>query len=136
MNESEKLSLNLGVVELAQIDVLVEQGIYSNRSDFIRTAVRKELELQKKKIERQFSLLGLNNKNWRFTLGVFICTKRLLEQWAAGDGDKLSLTVVGMFVVEKDVSLELFESAIDNITIRGKIVASDEIREAIKNRSL
>ena len=136
MNESEKLSINLGVVELAQIDVLVEQGIYSNRSDFIRTVIRKELEIQKKKIERHFSVLGLKGKSgWRFTLGVFVCTKRFLEQWAA-DGEKLSLTVIGMFIVEKDVSLELFENAVGNLTIRGKIVASDEIKEAIKNRSI
>ena len=50
-NETEKLTINLGVVDLAQVDVLVDQGLFSNRSDFIRTDTRKQLELYKDKIE-------------------------------------------------------------------------------------
>ena len=135
MNESEKVSINLGVVELAQIDVLVEQGIFSNRSDFIRTAIRKELEANSEKIERQFSPIG-EGKHWRYQLGIVGISKRYLEEWALANKGKLSFTVIGMIIFESDISLDLFERTIGTVTIRGKLVASDEIKEAIKNRSL
>ena len=127
MNESEKVSTNLGVVELAQIDVLVEQGHFSNRSDFIRTAIRKELEVHSPKIERHFSLFSKKN----FTLGIFIVTKDMLTRLAKNN-EKLDITVVGMIVFNKDISKGLFDKTIGSITIKGKTVATDEIKEAIR----
>ena len=130
MNESEKVSINLGVVELAQIDVLVEQGHYSNRSDFIRTAIRKELEVNNPKIERHFALFS--SVKARFTLGIFMVTKALLENLAIKN-EKLDIVVVGMIIFKENISKELFDKTVGSITIKGKIIASDEIKEAIKN---
>jgi len=129
-NETEKLTINLSVVELAQIDVLVEQGIYSNRSDFIRTAIRKDLELHREKIERHLTPLG-SKESWEWMVGVGGVDKAGLEEWAAGGNKKMNISAVGVFIVPKDISLELFEKAIGKVIVRGKIVASDEIKEAI-----
>ena len=130
MNESEKVSTNLGVVELAQIDVLVEQGHYSNRSDFIRSAIRKELEINTPKIERHFARAG--GEKWNWTLGIYKVSKVFLEELAEAN-DKLSITVIGMIIFESTISKQLFDKTVKRITIRGKIVAPDEIKEAIKD---
>ena len=130
-NETEKLTINLGVVELAQIDVLVEQGLYSNRSDLIRTAVRKQLEAHKENIEQ--SLVPIANKQeWSKVIGIFAIGKEDLEEWVAETNGKLNISVIGMLIINKDISAELFEETVGRIIVRGKIVASDEIKETIK----
>ena len=130
-SETEKLTINLGVVELAQIDVLVEQGIYSNRSDFIRTAIRKDLEVHREKIERQLIPIG-SKKNWEWMIGIGGITKAGLEEQAAEGHEKMNISAVGMFVIPRDISVELFEKTVAKVIVRGKLVASEEIKEAIK----
>jgi len=80
-NETEKLTINLGVVELAQVDVLVEQGLYSNRSDLIRTAIRKQLETHKKDIEHSLTPMG-SKKEWQWMIGIGGVEKSVLEECA------------------------------------------------------
>ena len=128
-NETEKLTINLGVVELAQVDVLVEQGLYSNRSDFIRTAIRKQLEAQKMDIERSLTPIG-SKKKWDWSIGICGLDKTVLEECAASN-EKLNVSAVGMLIIPKNISVELFEQAVEKCIVRGKLVASDEIREAI-----
>lgn len=128
-NETEKLTLNLGVVELAQIDVLVEQGIYANRSDFLRTAVREQLKDHSERMEAQLSPVP-QKANWTKSVGVLTVTKSTLEQLAK-DNEKLSISVIGMLVVDGKVTPALFEQTVDTVLLRGKLVASDEIRELI-----
>ena len=130
-NETEKLTLNLGVVELAQIDVLVEQGIYSNRSDFIRTSIRKDLEAHSETIERQLTPIA-SKKAWEKVIGIWRVDKATLEEWAAESSEKLNLSVIGMLMIDKDISVELLEKTVAKVALRGKIVASDEIKAAIK----
>ena len=130
-NETEKLTINLGVVELAQIDVLVEQGTYSNRSDFIRTAIRKSLEVHREKIERQLTPIA-SKKIWEKVIGIWKADRALLEEWADESDEKLNLSVIGMIIFDKDVTVELLEKTVAKIALRGKIVASDEIKEAVK----
>lgn len=84
-NETEKITINLGVVDLAQIDVLVEQGLYSNRSDFIRTSARKELETHQKNIEealRASAIVGYvgTNPTGIFSVGICCVSKADLEE--------------------------------------------------------
>ena len=130
-NETEKLTINLGVVELAQVDVLVEQGLYANRSDLIRTAIRKQLETHKADIER--SLIPIANKTeWAKAVGIWAVNRETLEEWTSESGEKLNISVIGMLILSKDISLQLFEEAVGRVIIRGKIIASDEIKEAIK----
>lgn len=130
-NETEKLTINLGVVELAQVDVLVEQGLYANRSDVIRTAIRKQLEVHKEDIERSLTPIA-NKKGWAKAIGIWAVDKATLEEWAAESSEKINISVIGMLILQKDISLELFEQAVGRVFIRGKLVAPDEIKEAIK----
>ena len=130
-NETEKLTINLGVVELAQIDVLVEQGIYSNRSDFIRTSIRKGLETHSEIIERQLTPVA-SKKAWEKVIGIWRVDKETLEEWAAESNEKLNISVIGMLILDKDITVEQFEKTVAKIALRGKLVASDEIKAAIK----
>ena len=130
-NETEKLTINLGVVELAQIDVCVEQGIYSNRSDFVRTAVRKALESHSKTIKRQLTPLTPGKKGWEKVIGIWKIEKSILEEWAVRN-EKVSISIIGMLIISEDITVELFEKAVGKVVLRGKIVASDEIKAAIQ----
>jgi Arc/MetJ-type ribon-helix-helix transcriptional regulator len=144
-NETEKLTINLGVVESAQIDVLVEQGIYSNRSDFIRSAVRNHLKDYSEKIEQQLIPIA-SRKHWEKTIGIAVITKKWLEEWSASVNkdmlalginihSKLNFSVIGMLVFDKDISEELFRDTVANVLIRGKLVASPEIKKIISELS-
>jgi len=130
-NDTEKLTINLGVVELAQIDVLVEQGMYSNRSDCIRTAIRKDLELHRDKIERQLTPIG-SKKTWEWMIGIGGIEKSAQEEWLAEGNEKMNISAVGVFIVPKDISPELFEKTVGKVIVRGKIIASDEIKALIE----
>ena len=128
--ETEKLTINLGVVELAQIDVLVEQGIFSNRSDFIRSAIRRDLEEHHENMERQLTPIS-SKKNWVKSIGIWIVNKDALEELAEESGEKLNISVIGMLVFDQSITLELFEKTVRKVILRGKLVASDEVKEAI-----
>jgi Arc/MetJ-type ribon-helix-helix transcriptional regulator len=130
INDTEKITINLGVVELAQIDVLVEQGIYSNRSDFMRQAIRKQLDGYRSVIENQLAPFP-SGKKWRFTIGITTLTRKSLEQMAA-DNEKLSISVIGMLIVDADVEPALFADVVERFSLKGKLVASDEIKGIIK----
>ena len=129
-NETEKLTVNLGIVELAQIDVLVEQGIFSNRSDFIRNAVRIKLEDYKDKIEQQLLPLS-SNKFWRYTIGIQKITKKDIEN-LVNDKQKINISVIGMLIIDKAIDAELFEKTVEHVIIRGKLLAEKNIKEIIE----
>ena len=131
-NENEKITINLGVVELAQIDVLVEQGIYSNRSDFIRTSVRAKLDNHKNIIENILTPVTSKARghNWKYNLGIIgYCNKdfKTLDE----NNETLSISVIGMLVIDKNTNPELFARTVKNVTVRGKLIASDVIKEII-----
>jgi len=133
-NETEKLTINLGVVELAQIDVLVEQGIYSNRSDLIRTAIRKQLEDHKEKIERAITpIAGVRPATGVWGIGiVFLDEGALIEAYEDNGERPFKISVVGMLKIGNDVSTELFKKTVVRANIRGKLVASPEIKKLIE----
>ena len=130
-NETEKITINLNVVDLAQVDVLVEQGLYSSRSDLIRGSIRKQLEIHKEDIQRSLTPMG-SKVEWVKTMGICVVDKETLEEWASESNGKLNISVIGMLVFGKDISLQLFEKTVGRVVVRGKIIASDEIKEAIK----
>jgi Arc/MetJ-type ribon-helix-helix transcriptional regulator len=124
--DSEKITINLGFVDLGHIDLLVEDGFYSNRTDFIRSAIRSQLathaEQSRKSIIRQTLELGLRHYS-----------KADLEQMAR-DGGKLSIKVLGLVTIAPDVSPELARATIDSITILGAFHASREVKTALDGR--
>jgi len=129
VNETEKLTINLGVVELAQIDVLVEQGVYANRSDFIRTSIRTSLDNHKSRIEA--SLIPIASKReWEKFIGICHISGKTLEKLRENDS-KLNISVIGMLIFESSINTTLFSDTVENVVLRGKLIASDDIKNII-----
>ena len=124
--ESEKITINLGYVDLGRIDLLVREGFYSNRSDFIRMAIRNQLESHQetvtKSIERHTMELGLRDY-----------TRADLESLRAA-GEVLHVKVVGLARIADDVTPELALATIGTITVLGALQASKEIKTALADR--
>ncbi|NEI72913.1 CopG family transcriptional regulator [Rhizobium lusitanum] len=124
--ESEKITINLGYVDLGRIDLLVQEGFYSNRSDFIRTAIRSQLaaegETVKQSIVRQTLELGLRDYS-----------KADLEAIRAA-GERLHIKVVGLARIAPDVTPELALATIESITVLGALQASPELKAALAKR--
>jgi Arc/MetJ-type ribon-helix-helix transcriptional regulator len=124
--ESEKITINLGYVDLGQIDLLVREGFYSNRSDLIRTAIRNQLARHaddvKQTIVRQTLEIGLR----RFS-------RADLETVRAA-GEKLSIKVIGLTIIAEDVSCDLASATIEAITVLGSLQASEAVKAALADR--
>ncbi len=123
MTDTEKLTLNLGVVDLGQIDLLIEQGFYANRADFLRAAVRHEL-LRHESTSRE------TISRFSATLGVLAYTRKDLEA-LYDKGQRLRITVVGMLVIGSEVTPELAVATFERATVYGVLRASDEVRAAL-----
>jgi Arc/MetJ-type ribon-helix-helix transcriptional regulator len=124
--ETEKITINLGFVDLGQIDLLVQEGFYSNRTDFIRTAIRNQLathaEAVRQTVARKTLVLGLQEY-----------TRRDLEAVRAA-GAKLQIQVLGLVVIADDVPPELAHATIDSIAVLGALRASAEVKAALADR--
>ncbi len=126
---SEKVSVNMNVGTLSQIDLLVDLGYYSNRSDFINQSVRQSLDQKQSIIENEASRQRESNGDW-FT-GIYVVTKAQLVN-AKERGKKIRIGGYGVVVIDKkldDLALEVIES----IDIKGKILASQKIKETFLN---
>jgi len=125
--ETEKITLNLGPVDLGQIDLLVQEGFYSTRTDFIRTAIRNQLQshadVVKQAVARKMLVLGLQH----FT------RKELKAVQAAGE--KLQIRVLGLASIAEDVSPELALATIDEIAVLGAFHASAAVKRALASRA-
>ncbi|CDM61711.1 MULTISPECIES: CopG family transcriptional regulator [Rhizobium] len=125
-SESEKITINLGYVDLGRIDLLVQEGFYSNRSDFIRTAIRNQLasegEAVKQSIIKQTLELGLRDYS-----------KADLEAVKAA-GEKLEIKVLGLARIAPDVTPELALATIESITVLGALQASAELKSTLAER--
>ncbi len=124
--DSEKITINLGYVDLGRIDLLVQEGFYSNRTDFIRTAIRNQLsthtEAVSKSIERHTMELGLRDY-----------TRADLESLQKA-GEVLHLKVVGLARIAPDVTPDLALATIGSITVLGALQASAEVKAALADR--
>jgi Arc/MetJ-type ribon-helix-helix transcriptional regulator len=124
--DSEKLTVNLGFVDLGRVDLLVRDGFYSNRSDFIRTAVRNQLATQADVAAQATTRLALE-------LGLRTFTRRDLEAVKAA-GERLEIRVLGLAIIDADVSPELARETIASITVLGALHAAPEIKTALADR--
>ncbi len=126
MSETEKITINLGPVDLGQIDLLVQEGFYSNRTDFIRTAIRNQLgthaEAVRQTVARRTLVLGLENY-----------TRRDLERVREA-GEKLEIRVLGLATIADDVGPELALETIDSIMVLGALRASPAVKAALRDR--
>ncbi len=123
---TEKITVNLGVVDLGQIDLIVQEGFYSNRTDFIRTAIRNQLgthaDVIKQSVSRRTLVLGLNHY-----------TRADLER-VRNAGETLDIQVLGLVSIAPDVSPELAQETIRSITVLGALHASSAVKKALADR--
>lgn len=125
--DSEKITINLGYVDLGQIDLLVQEGFYSNRTDLIRTAIRNQ-------IDRHNEALKQSVARHQLDLGLRRYGRRELEA-ARAAGEKLHIQVLGLAVVDPDVSPELARESIGSLHVLGALQASPEVRAALRDRT-
>ena len=124
--DSEKITINMGFVDLGQIDLLVKEGFYSNRTDFIRTAVRQQLlqhaDAMRDAVSRKTLVLGLQSFS------------RLDLEAVVAAGQTLQVRVLGLASIAPDVSAELARAAIESIVVLGTLHASPAVKAALSDR--
>ncbi len=126
MSDTEKITINLNAVDLGRIDLLTEEGFYSNRTDFIRSAIRKEIDAHRdvvaKSVTRRSGVIGLISY-----------TRRSLEEYEK-KRQKLAITVVGGVHFAKDITPELARRTIESVKIHGILRASPALKAALADR--
>ena len=125
--DSEKLTINLGFVDLGHIDLMVRDGFYANRADFIRTAVRNQLERQGDAVKQSVARKQLN-------LGLSHYTRQDLEA-ARSAGTPLHIQVLGLASIAPDVTPELARAAIASVQVLGAFHASPAVKAALADRT-
>ncbi len=126
MAETEKITINISLVDLGKVDLLVEEGFYSNRTDFIRTAIRNQLNAHETSLQQ-----SVMRKS--FVMGVIVLTRKDLEQVKAA-GEKRTYSVIGLLHISPDVPPELAEQVIEKVRVRGVFRASDEVKAVLADR--
>ncbi|MEJ8816047.1 CopG family transcriptional regulator [Variovorax ureilyticus] len=124
--ESEKITINVGFVDLGHIDLLVAESFYANRTDFIRTAIRNQLathaDALKQAVARKLLVLGLQH----FSAADL--------EAARAAGQKLQIRVLGLASFSADVTPELALATIESITVLGALQASSAVKTALAGR--
>lgn len=126
VRDSEKITINLGYVDLGQIDLLVREGFYSNRTDMIRTAIRNQLEHHAETVRQTIVRQTLE-------IGLRHFTRADLEK-VRDAGEKLGIKVIGLAIIADDVSSELACATIEAITVLGALKASNSVKTALADR--
>ncbi|HEU4348708.1 MAG TPA: hypothetical protein VFR35_13090 [Actinoplanes sp.] len=126
LDRSEKITINLSPVDLGQIDLLVREGFYANRTDFIRTAIRTQLATQSRAIEQTVARRTL-------VLGIQHFSRADLEQIRAA-GQTVRIKVLGLATIADDVSPELAAQTIAEIEVLGAFRASAAVKAALASR--
>ena len=124
--ETEKMTVNVGVVDLGHVDLLVQEGFYSNRSDLVRTAVRNQLALHTDTVRQTVARRTL-------TVGLQHYSRADLEAVVAA-GPRLQVQVVGLARIAGDVTPDLARAAIESVTVLGAFQASPAVRQALAER--
>jgi Arc/MetJ-type ribon-helix-helix transcriptional regulator len=124
--ESEKITINVGAVDLGKIDLLVDEGFYAGRTDFIRTAIRSQLERHEGEMNQTIT-------RKQMAVGLLHYGRRDLEE-RIGGGDRLAVSVVGLLSLAPDVTPDLARDAFESITVRGMFRAGKDVKEALADR--
>jgi Arc/MetJ-type ribon-helix-helix transcriptional regulator len=126
VSDSEKITINLGYVDLGHIDLLVQEGFYSNRTDFIRTAIRNQIERHADVVRQAVTRKSVD-------LGLRHFSREDLE--AVRDaGQVLDIRVLGLATIAPDVTPELARAAIASLTVLGALHASAAVKAALADR--
>lgn len=124
--DSEKITINLGFVDLGQIDLLVQEGFYSNRTDFIRTAIRNQLDRHNDSVRKSVDRHQLD-------LGLRHFTRQDLEA-AKAAGEVLHIQMLGLASIAPDVTPDLARETIASLHVLGALHASAAVKDALRDR--
>ena len=124
--ETEKITINLGPIDLGQIDLLVEEGFYSNRTDLIRTAIRNQLAVHVQAVNETVTRRAL-------VLGLQHFSKQDLEAARAAK-QRLNIHVLGLASIASDVTPELALATIESVVVLGAFHASPSVKAALAGR--
>jgi len=127
MAELEKLTVNLGPVDLGQIELLVEQGFYANRAEFIRAAIQNQLAKHSDAVREA----TIRNS---YLMGAMSYGKKALEEERRG-GRRIKLHLVGYLSIANDVTPELAKATIESLKVLGIFRASPEVKAALADRT-
>jgi Arc/MetJ-type ribon-helix-helix transcriptional regulator len=128
VDRSEKVTINIGLVDLGQIDLLVDEGFYANRTDFIRTAIRRQLETRSDSVNKTVVRRAL-------TLGTQHYGRRELEELRVA-GRMIDLRVLGLATIADDVSPDLALATIASVEVLGAFRAPRAVKAALETRTL
>lgn len=126
MPETDKITINMSAVDLGKVDLLVQEGLYSNRTDFIRTAIRNQLDKHNLEIQQSIT-------RHSYVIGVLTYDKRDLEKLKL-KGEKLEMKLIGFLHLANDIPPELACEVIESIHCRGIFHASDALKAALAER--
>ena len=127
LDKTEKITINVGLVDLGQVDLLVEEGFYANRTDFIRTAIRRQLESRAPAVDATVARRTL-------TLGAQHVSRRDLEELRDA-GQMIELRVLGLATVAEDVTPELALATIASVEVLGAFRAPRAVKAALASRT-
>lgn len=125
--DTEKITINLGAVDLGKVDVLVDEGFYSNRTDFIRTAIRNQLTKHEAEMNSTITRKSM-------TIGAHHYNRSALEDYRA-KGRKVAVSVVGLLSIDADVSPELAREVFASVKVRGVFRAEKAVKDALADRT-
>lgn len=125
--ETEKITINLGYVDLGHIDLMVQDGFYSNRTDFIRTAIRNQLE-------RHADVVKQSTVRKNLELGLRIYNREDLEA-ARRAGEMLHINVLGLASIAEDVTADLARATIASVSVLGALHATPAVKAALADRT-
>src|SRR4051794_23017070 len=125
--DTEKITINLGYVDLGQVDLMVQEGFYSNRTDFIRTAIRNQLE-------RHADVVKQSTVRNSLDLGLRNFSREDLEALRRA-GEMLNINVLGLASIAEDVTPELARATIASLCVLGALHASPSVKAALADRT-
>lgn len=126
MTDLEKLTINISPLDIGQIEILVEQGFYANRAEFVRTAIRDELAKHSETVRE-------TAKRKTFIIGAMVIGRAELER-RQKRGEQLDLRVIGLLGIEENVPASLARAVIESVEVRGIFRASKDVKDALADR--
>lgn len=124
--DTEKVTINMSAVDLGKVDLLVQEALYSNRTDFIRTAIRNQLERHDMELQQAI-------RRSSFVVGVLVYSKAELEGYKARN-ERLKLTIIGLLRLARDIEPALAREVIESIRVRGILDMDPKLKESLADR--
>ncbi|NUM45562.1 MAG: CopG family transcriptional regulator [Anaerolineales bacterium] len=126
MADTEKITINMSPVDLGKIDLLVQEGLYTNRTDFIRTAIRNQITTHDFELQQSVT-------RHSFGIGIFSYNRVSFEK-AKAAGNKIKVSAIGVLDLAKDIPPELADEVVESIWVLGTLNASPEVKAVLADR--